>query len=147
MIIKTPDLPHDMLGIADDMICKVAILKRTIYLVEHWDGATVPTEARPGDWKLAVPGYETEAAALAYLASLPEDLVTFYRISRALSVEAREVWVRRGDRRPPKRGVDEAHPTLLACARAWARAIERQDVGEIEKCEGELILAIARCGG
>jgi hypothetical protein len=34
----------------------------------------------------------------------------------------------------------------LACAaRAWAGAIERQDVGEIERCEGELIVVITAC--
>jgi len=34
---------------------------------------------------------------------------------------------------------------VIAAARAWAGAIERQDVGEIERCEGELIVAIVAC--
>lgn len=36
--------------------------------------------------------------------------------------------------------------SLLTHARAWAGAIQKQDVGEIERCANELILAVARCG-
>lgn len=36
---------------------------------------------------------------------------------------------------------------LVTHARAWAGAIEGQDVAEIERCANELILAVARCGG
>lgn len=41
------------------------------------------------------------------------------------------------------RGDDEG--AIVSAARAWADAIERQDIAEIERCEGELIIAIAAC--
>jgi len=37
------------------------------------------------------------------------------------------------------------HDRLLAVARAWANAVERQDIAEIERRERELIIAIAAC--
>lgn len=34
---------------------------------------------------------------------------------------------------------------LFSAARAWADAIVAQEIAAIERCEGELIAAIARC--
>ncbi len=42
-------------------------------------------------------------------------------------------------------GLTRRHDRLLATAQAWADAIERQDVREIEAAEKELIIAIAAC--